>query len=182
MHKLRFALSVAVLLALASSARAQFQTKNPTTLVIQVCVGSYQNPAPPNLGVQLQDALGSIEQEGHTDTRGIVEFNTFTVNKRIRIFGPGIIEQVETVEIEPVENRKMVNIIVKEDKSGSSLAPPGGAVPVERLTVPEKAQKEFQKGSESLGKKDWAEAKKHFAAAIAIYDRYDVAYNGLGMA
>jgi tetratricopeptide (TPR) repeat protein len=42
--------------------------------------------------------------------------------------------------------------------------------------------KEFQKGSESLNKKDWAEAKKRFTAAIATYDRYDVAYNGLGMA
>ena len=183
MQKLYLVLCLTSSLALVSSAWAQFQTKNPTTLVIHVCIGSYQNPAPANLSVQLQDALGSTEQEGHTDTRGVVEFNTFTVTKKIRIFGPGIIEQQETIEIEPVESRKMVNIIVKEDKGGSTLAiPPGGSVPAERLNVPEKAQKEFHKASESLSKKDWAEAKKHFNAAIAIYDRYDVAYNGLGMA
>src|SRR5215510_6638356 len=183
MQNLRVALCLASSLVLAFTARAQFQTKNPTTLVVQVCINSYQNPAPANLSVQLQDELGSREQEGHTDTRGVVEFNTFTTTKQVRIFGPGIVEHQETIEIAPVESRKMVNVIVKEDKHTTGNGGPlGGAVPVERLNVPEKAQKEFQEGSESLNKKDWAEAKKHFNAAIAAYDRYDVAYNGLGMA
>lgn len=170
------------LFLLGSVAQAQFEPKNPTVLVVRVSIGSYQQPAPAYLTVQLQDGFGSIEHEGHTDTRGMVEFNTYTATKRIRIFGPGIVEHQETIEIEPVENRKMVNIIVNEDRSGAAPASPGGAVPVERLNVPEKAQKEFQKGSESLNRKEWTEAKKHFHAAIAAYDRYDVAYNGLGMA
>jgi tetratricopeptide (TPR) repeat protein len=169
-------------LFLGSAAQAQFEPKNPSVLVVRVSIGSYQHPAPAYLTVQLQDGFGSIEHEGHTDTRGMVEFNTFTATKRIRIFGPGIVEHQETIEIEPVENRKMVNIIVKEDKSGATIGSPGGPVPVERLNVPQKAQKEFQRGSESLNKKEWVEAKKHFDAAIAVYDRYDVAYNGLGMA
>ena len=113
----------------------------------------------------------------------MVEFSTFTATKRIRIFGPGIVEHEETIEIEPVESRKVVNIIVKEATKGANASLlPGGVVPAGRLNVPDKAQKEFQKGSESLSKKDWAEAKKHFAAAIAVYEPYDVAYNGLGMA
>ena len=183
MKKLRLALFLnAGFLLLVSSAEGQFEPKNPTVLVVRVSIGSYQHPAPAYLTVQLQDGFGSIEHEGHTDARGIVEFSTFTATKRIRIFGPGIVEHQETIEIEPVENRKMVNIIVKEDQTGAIAGSPGGAVPVERLNVPEKAQKEFQKGSESLNKKDWVEAKKHFNAAIAAYDRYDVAYNGLGMA
>lgn len=183
MQKFRFTLLLASSLFLVFEAKAQFQAKNPTILVVQVCIGSYQNPAPPNLSVQLQDELGSLEQEGHTDTRGIVEFNTFTTTKQVRIFGPGISEHQETIEIAPVESRKMVNIIVKEDQRGlGKTVSLGGAVPVERLNVPEKAQKEFQKGSESLRKKDWIEAKKRFTAAIALYERYDVAYNGLGMA
>jgi tetratricopeptide (TPR) repeat protein len=49
------------------------------------------------------------------------------------------------------------------------------------LLVPDKAQKEFQKGSEALAKKNWVDAKTHFDSAIAIYPDYDVAYNGLGM-
>jgi tetratricopeptide (TPR) repeat protein len=183
MRKLNFVLCLAASLAFASIARAQFEKQNPTVLVVRVSIGTYQNPAPANLSVQLQDGFGSIEHEGHTDTRGVVEFSTFTATKRIRVFGPGIIEHEEIVEIEPVENRKVINIIVKENKSGmAGNTLPGGSVPAERLNVPDKAQKEFQKGSESLGKKDWAEAKKRFTAAIAVYDRYDVAYNGLGMA
>jgi Tfp pilus assembly protein PilF len=183
MRKLGLALVVtATLLFLGSGAQAQFEPKNPTVLVVRVSIGTYQHSAPAYLTVQLQDGFGSLEHEGHTDNRGTVEFSTFTATKRIRVFGPGIIEHEEVVEIEPVENRKIVNIVVKEDKGRSAAPSPGGVVPVERLNVPEKAQKEFQKGSESLGKKDWAEAKKRFTAAIALYDRYDVAYNGLGMA
>jgi tetratricopeptide (TPR) repeat protein len=179
----RYAACLLLNLLVGFCLHAQFEKPNPTTLVVRVSVGSYQNPAPANLSVQLQDGFGTIEREGHTDTRGMVEFGTFTATKRIRIFGPGIIEHQEIIEIEPVESRKMVNIIVKEDSRGSKVsAQPGGAVFAGRLNVPEKAQKEFQKGSESLGKKEWAEARKHFTAAIAAYDRYDVAYNGLGMA
>jgi len=162
---------------------AQFEKQNATTLVVRVSIGSYQHAAPANLSVQLQDGFGAIEHEGHTDSRGMVEFSTFTATKRIRIFGPGIVEHEETIQIEPVESRKMVNIIVNEDAKGANAnSLPGYTVPTGRLNVPDKAQKEFQKGSESLTKKDWPEANKHFTAAIAAYDRYDVAYNGLGMA
>ena len=181
---LTFALSLTWIALFAPALRAQFEPQNPTTLIVKVCIGSFQNSARANISVQLQDGFGAIEHEGHTDNRGVVEFSTFTATKRIRIFGPGIVEHEETVEIEPVENRKMVNMIVKEDPktAGASGSLPGGLVPVGRLSVPDKAQKEFQKGSESLNKKDWADAKKHFEGAIAVYPRYDVAYNGLGMA
>lgn len=170
-------------LLLGRALYAQFEKQNPTVLVVRVSIGSYQHAAPPNLSVQLQDGFGGLEHEGHTDTRGMVEFSTFTATKRIRIFGPGIVEQEETIQIEPAESRKMVNIIVKEDTRGAPVnSSPGKTVPTERLNAPDKAQKEFQKGSDSLTKKDWPEAKKHFTAAIAAYDRYDVAHNGLGMA
>jgi len=170
-------------LLLVPSLYAQFEKQNATTLVVRVSIGSYQHAAPPNLSVQLQDGFGAIEHEGHTDTRGMVEFSTFTATKRIRIFGPGIVEHEETIQIEPVENRKVVNIIVREDTKGANAnSLPGSTVPTARLNIPDKAQKEFQKGSDSLAKKDWPEAQKHFTAAIAAYDRYDVAYNGLGMA
>jgi superkiller protein 3 len=48
--------------------------------------------------------------------------------------------------------------------------------------VPNKAEKEFQKGKEAGDKKDWPEATKHFQSAIALYPDYDLAYNGLGQA
>jgi superkiller protein 3 len=48
--------------------------------------------------------------------------------------------------------------------------------------VPEKAEKELQKGKAAEAQKNWEEARKHFEAAIAIYPDYDIAYNGLGQA
>lgn len=181
-HLFRLILTLAFL-GVAPPLRAQFEAQNPTRLIVRVCIGSFQNPAP-NLTVQLQDGFGALEHEGHTDNRGVVEFSTFTATKRVRVFGPGVEDHEEMVEIEPVENRKMVTVIVRANPKSvaASGTAPAGAVPATRLAVPDKAQKEFQKGSESLGKKDWAEAKKHFDGAISEYADYDVAYNGLGMA
>src|SRR5215831_3803795 len=164
-------LGCASLLMGAPTLRAQFEAQNPTTLVVKVCIGSFQDAAPANITVQLQDGFGAIEHEGHTDSRGMVEFSTFTANKRIRVFGPGITEHEELVEIEPVETRKLVNIIVKEapKADGAPPTPASGVVPASRLSVPPKAQKEFQKGSDCLNRKQWTDARKHFEQAIAIY-------------
>jgi tetratricopeptide (TPR) repeat protein len=173
---------VALLLGFTPGMRAQFEKQNPMQLIVRVCLDSYQNSAPANLTVQLRDGFGGLEHEGHTDTRGVVEFSTFTASKRLRVYGPGIIEHEETIEIEPVEVRKMIMVIVKTDVKHPSPILPAGIIPSSRLLVPDKAQKEFQKGSDALAKKNWAEAKTHFDSAIAIYPDYDVAYNGLGMA
>ena len=174
-----------LLAALPNSQLAQFEPANPVQLVVKVFIGSLQNPASSNLTVQLLDNFGSLEKEQHTDNSGRVEFQTRTATKRLRIFGPGIEEHTEIIEIEAVEIRKMVSVILKGDadpaktSAGSSAL---GSVSATRLRVPEKAQKEFRKGSEATKKKEWAQAKNHFEAAIAIYPDFDVAYNGLGVA
>jgi Tfp pilus assembly protein PilF len=164
---------------------AQFEPANPVQLVVNVFIGSLQNPASANVTVQLLDRFGSLEKEQHTDSSGRVEFHTVTATKRLRVFGPGIEEHTEVLDIESVETRKMVRVTVMPKTGGSADLPnvPGsGSVSAARLSVPEKAQKEFRKGSEATEKKDWAQAKDHFEAAIAIYPAFDVAYNGLGVA
>jgi len=174
-----------LLAALPNRQLAQFEPANPVQLVVNVYIGSLQNPASSNLTVQLLDRFGLIEKEQHTDNSGRVEFQTRTATKRLRIFGPGIEEHTEVLDIEAVENRKMVRIIVAAKTGGAPETPtlPGsGIVSAARLNVPEKAQKEFRKGSEATEKKEWAQAKTHFEAAIAIYPDFDVAYNGLGVA
>jgi tetratricopeptide (TPR) repeat protein len=50
------------------------------------------------------------------------------------------------------------------------------------LKIPDKARKEFEKGSKALERKNWADARKSFQAAIGHYSDYDLAYNGLGVA
>src|SRR5258705_4997997 len=135
---LAFALSLTCISLSAPALRAQFEPQNPTPLIVKVCIGSSKTSARAIISVQLQDGFGAIEHEGHTDNRGVVEFSTFTATKRIRIFGPGIVEHEETVEIEPVENRKMVNMIVKEDPktAGASGSLPRRLVPVGLVKIP----------------------------------------------
>jgi tetratricopeptide (TPR) repeat protein len=143
-----------------------------------------QQPAPPTLSVQLLDEFGTIEKESHTDSRGVVEFQTKTSTKRLRIYGPGVVEYNEILEIESMERRKEANIVVKAVPSDSPAGAnsPQGMISASRMKVPEKAERELQKGKEAGDEKDWPKAKKHFQAAIAIYPDYDVAYNGLGQA
>jgi tetratricopeptide (TPR) repeat protein len=177
-------------LALAAPSRqpAQFEPANPVQLVVNVFIGSLQNPAAAQITVQLLDGFGSLENEQHTDSTGRVEFRTKTATKRVRIFGPGIEEHTEIVEIEAVERRKMVRIMVNAKTGAGGASTETGTLPAARmvsaarLTVPEKAQKEFRKGSEATEKKEWEKAKSHFEAAIALYPDFDVAYNGLGVA
>ena len=178
-----------VVLTLAFTPRVTAQQNEhrvPVDLVVRVHVDSMRNSAPSATKVQLQDGYGQLEREKYVDDGGSAEFDTFTtsitgVTKRIRVFGPDIQEYTENIDIERMEGRKIVDIVVRATMGAATLSV-GGSVPASRLHVPEKAQKEFQKGSESLAKKDWPEASKHFHLAIAEHPDYDVAYNGLGLA
>src|ERR1700732_377942 len=138
--------------AAPATTRAQFGPINPVDLVVHVYVDSLSNPAPANLTVQLLDSFGSREREAHTDGSGRVEFQTTTVTKRLRIYGPGIQEYDEILEIESVEQHKTANIVVRAARSGASgtetNSSNAGRVAANRLKVPGKAQKEFEKGSE----------------------------------
>ena len=170
----------------------QAQQETTVQVIVRVYIDSYQNPAGTNITVQLLDGFGTLEREGHTDNSGRVQFQTQTVTKamqqggkRLRIFGPGVQEYNETLEIEPVEIRKNVNVVVRSNPAGGT----GAGVPADlssvaanRLKVPNKAEKEFLKGRDAGDRKDWPEATKHFQAAIALYADYDLAYNGLGQA
>src|ERR1700676_3175958 len=177
------------LLAMAPTViRAQFRQVIPVQLTVRVYIDGYQNPAGTSVTVQLQDGFGSIETEAHTDNDGMVQFQTKTITggiiKRLRIYGPGIQEHNEDLEIESVETHKTVNVVVRSNPSGVS-ASGNSALPsiaANRLKVPAKAEKELQKGKEAVERKDWAEAKKHFTEAIVIYPEYDIAYNDLGQA
>jgi Tfp pilus assembly protein PilF len=175
--------------AFPAGTRAKLQQIIPVQLIVHVYIDGYQNPAGTNLTVQLLDDFGSLEKEAHTDNSGMVHFQTKTVTKgltkQLRIFGPGVKEYGEAVEIESVEVHKTVNVVVRSDPSGvpaSRNSSDLGSIAANRLKVPEKAEKELQKGKAAEAQKNWEEARKHFEAAIAAYPDYDVAYNGLGQA
>ncbi len=172
-----------------AATRVQAQQATTVQVIVRIYIDGYQTPAGTNVTVQLQDEFGSLETEAHTDSSGLVRFQTKTVTrgviKHLRVFGPGIQEFNDVLDIEPVEIRKNVNVVVRSKPSGaltSGIPVDSGSIASSRLRVPSKAEKELQKGKDAGDKKDWSEAKKHFEAAIALYPDYDLAYNGLGQA
>jgi hypothetical protein len=176
-----FGLLIAVLCPLLAAAQfVKNKTPQPVELEIKVFIDNMSKSAPVGITVQVLDNFGSLELEGHTDSSGSVRFNALSGDHSIRVFGRDIEESTTTMEIEPVEMRKMETVVVRSKKEPGGNASAAGTISVVRLSIPAKAQQEFERGSNALGHKDWPEAKKRFEAAIAIFPNYDLAYNGLG--
>jgi Tfp pilus assembly protein PilF len=66
---------------------------------------------------------------------------------------------------------------VQREPQRSDVAP----LPPIDVNVPPEARKEFDKASEKLEQKNWADAKPHLERAIAIYPKYALAYNNLAL-
>jgi len=175
-----------------AATRVHSQKVGTVQVVVRVYLDGLNNPAGTNLTVQLLDTFGSLEKETHTDSGGMVQFQAKVITsgsqettKRLRIYGPGIKEYEEQLDIGAMEFRKNVNVVVRSNPSGApttGLPTDPNSVAANRLKVPEKAEKEFLKGKDAGDRKDWPTATKHFQAAIALYTDYDLAYNGLGQA
>jgi tetratricopeptide (TPR) repeat protein len=162
---------------------------HPVDLVLDISVDRVQTPAPAGLTVQLSDpaAMGTMSQGSRqTDGSGRVLFLTSEGSHQVRISGPGIEPYEATVQIMRQEGQHAEHITVRSKSSGGQvgIVPSGspGVVSASRLNVPEKAAKEFKAASKAMEQKDYAEAKKRFTSAAAIYADYSVAYNGLGVA
>jgi hypothetical protein len=165
-------------------AAAQFND-HPTrvALVVRVFVDAMPHSAPAGITVQVLDGFGSVESEGHTGGDGVVQFVVLSGEHSLRIFGRGIEEYNNGLEILSVEMHKTENVVVqsKKEPGGDGTVTTGSAtISARRLNIPNKAHQEFERGANALGHKDWPEAKKRFEAAIAIFPDYDLAYNGLG--
>jgi tetratricopeptide (TPR) repeat protein len=183
---LRALLFFAITWTAAPKASAQLgPAPRPVDLVVNVHIDRLSNAAAAGVTVELQNGFGSNEQVMRTDNNGSTFCHTLTGSHRLHIFGPDLQDYQSSFDIEPTEVRHTENVVVRS-KSGPSAAATSGTagdlVAVSRLKVPEKADSEFKKGSKSLEQKNWAEAKKHFEAATAIYPEFDIAYNGLGSA
>jgi hypothetical protein len=60
------------------------------------------------------------------------------------------------------------------------LINPASAVSVNTLLIPKKARKEFEKGQKDIRRNDPRSAAHHFQKAVAEYDKFAAAWNGLG--
>ena len=166
--------------------RSKEDVPHPADLVFNISIDQMQNRAPAGLSVQLTDPSGGDSMSQPTDNGGRVVFHTTDGVHQFRITGTGIEDYSGTIEIIRQQSRDVENIVVKS-KPGSGqfgVAQPGGpsVVSAASLNIPDKAQKEFKAGSKAMEKKDYDEAKKHFLSATEIYDKYSLAYNGMGVA
>jgi tetratricopeptide (TPR) repeat protein len=140
-----------------------------------------------NATVELMDSVGggAVTDNRLTDHDGRVEFNTVTGSHRVRITADDCYPYEGEFQIGGSETFHIENFSLRRKPgSGAVTAETEGTntVPLIRLKIPEKARKEFEKGSKAMEDKDWPSSRKHFQTAIELYPDYDLAYNGLGVA
>ena len=144
---------------------------------------TYENDrtAPKNLRVELVSAYGSIVETKVTDGLGSVNFQHVAYGRyKLRVTAlDGSRTETDVFELGTNEAVHTQFVRVKREAMPPAQA---GAVAAIDMNAPPKAQKEFDKGSERLDAKNWADAKDHFERAIALYPQYASAHSGLAVA
>jgi tetratricopeptide (TPR) repeat protein len=127
-------------------------------------------------------------QQSFTDDNGNISFHNLSPGLyRLRVEGV----EVETTNGNPFELSALENthyeylhVQPKEDEksapSGSGGAG-GGMISAADLNIPDKAKKEFEKGTVALQKNETASALEHFEKATRDYPPYSDAYNNIGV-
>lgn len=185
MPRTRFLLALFVLAACSTCLPQQQRLSAPRRARLRVTVTYDGQVRARDATVELQDAVGfsTAMDQKVTDQDGRVEFNTTTGAHRIRISGADFYTLESELEIAPVEDLHDETFRVKR-KTGveTTTQDEQNGIPAVRLKIPDKARKEFEKGSKSLEDQNWSASRKYFQAAIDLYPDYDLAYNGLGVA
>lgn len=152
------------------------------TVRIQVRLDKDNSPVR-DVQVELMDAVGSSSamDKKFTDSDGRVEFRSFTGGHRLRITGAEIKTWEGEFEILPSEVVHVEHVrVVGRPPAGTSPAP-AAPISATRLKIPKAAQKQYESGMKALQREQWAEAEAKFEGAIAAYDHFDLAQNGLGI-
>src|SRR5579864_2811346 len=130
--------------------------------------------------VQLQDSYGTPVHDATPDSSGIVTFRVCSlITYRIRIHGPDI-QEYQADDVQPNRGDRIMYVALHRKKSGQNSAA-NGTIATVRLHIPGKALSQFIKGNQAMQKGDQVAARGFFEKAIAIYPKYDQAYNNLGV-
>jgi tetratricopeptide (TPR) repeat protein len=147
---------------------------------------SFENDRPVGspLRVQLLNGSENMVADTFSDGTGQAVFRSVRGgNYKVRISGVGILETIsESFTIDP-RDRFQVQYVHVRSAETTAEANGGQNKPISaaELNVPDKARKEFDKGTEAMAKSHWDEAEKHFEKATEIYPRYASAFNNLGV-
>ena len=173
-----------ILLLLFGAARAQFSTGSPgMTGHIRVEVLFTDNSScDPSTRVELTESTGFTLDESSLNARCVVEFmNVPAGDYHVKAIGG---EVASTDDVPLSISRGMTREVeVRAKRIGSSESQrfvAAAFVSVSELGIPPNAQKEFEKASGLISKREWAKAKERLSKAIAIYPNYAAAYNNLG--
>jgi tetratricopeptide (TPR) repeat protein len=135
-----------------------------------------------NLGVpvsvQLFNSSGAPISEGMSNDRGEISFRSLPPGDyRVKITGQGI---KDTDALLVSSEGGLTQFVRVEPKPGqlTSVTP---YVSAKQLSVPDKAKKEFDKGTRDLNDSNLGSAKKHLEKATELYPDYAAALNNLGV-
>lgn len=130
------------------------------------------------VSVQLLTGSGTPIQEEMSNDRGEVQFRSLPAGEyRVKVTGRG----VKDTEAALFANEGgLMQLVRVEPKMGEPISLKG-YVSARQLTIPEKAQKEFDKGARDLQDANLSGARKHFEKANELFPNYAAALNNLGV-
>ena len=96
------------------------------------------------------------------------------------MYGPNI-EEAFVENVEPGRGDRILNIELHHKRSQAGQRSDSATVSAGRLKVPRRAMKELEIGNRRLLQGKLPEARQHLEKAIALYPRFDQAFNNLGV-
>lgn len=186
MRSVVFAVLLTVTLSLSAFPQKPSSITTRCTLSVDVRQMN-ERPLADGIHVRLYQRGQVLFGENVTDERGRVTFRDVPAGYyHVAVNGFGV-TPTEGNEFEIIDNEgaHMEAIRVKSDAEANTTgtAPPGAGATVSaaELKIPEKAQKEFDKGVDAFSGGDTKKAEASFEKAIEYYPKYANAYNNLGV-
>jgi tetratricopeptide (TPR) repeat protein len=180
-------LFLAVALTFPGSAQINQTPVTRTTLTVYVQLSSNDRALPDGIEARLLGRGEILVAEAFTDERGRVEFRDIPEGfYHVMVRGTGI-ETTTGSEFEVIENSasqtEFVRVKPAMDANTEHGSAPGAppTVSASELSIPPKAQKEFDKGVDAFSSGDNKKAEDSFKKAIESYPNYADAYSNLGV-
>ena len=132
--------------------------------------------------VKLTTITGALVGMTYTDERGHFDFlNLKRAVYMVHVEEAGFTSAPERVDM--LRGSRGDAVLMLEKVTDTSFKPAGAARSVRELQIPDKAQKEFDRGMALLYEKDQPQRSlEHFQKAIQLYSDFDAAYVQAGIA
>ena len=171
---------ILALMAWAPIVAAQVSNlERPAGEISGTVLSEVDNQPATQVAVSLRSHAGGVFRSVLTDFAGHFEVRSLPEGKYdINIEEAGYEPAQTSAQLEG----SPVKLVLKLKPSTTSQSGQGRfSVSVRELKMPDKARDEYQKGLQSLGKKDWPKSLNHFTKATKTFPEYYEAYYHLGL-